>query len=806
MKYLLQDIRFGLRLLSKNRTMTAITILAMALGIGASSSMFSLVNNIFLRPLPFKEPDRLAKLTETNPRLMIDQSEVTGPDFLEWRAQSRLFEHLAAVQLIGFSLQGINEPEQLSGAKVSPDFFKVLGVQPILGRGFLPEEEQLAASRVLVLSEQLWKRRFDSDPNVIGRAVTVSGESFTVVGVMPSEPLYPPGAEIWSPLLLDEEVTANRDHHYLHVYGRLRAGVEMTQAQAEMSTIAARLEQQYPVTNGGVGVNIFPLRDEVVGSSSFDVLVLFSAALAVLLISCASLGNLLLARAATREKEMTIRAALGGTRTRLVRQLLTESLLLAAIGGSLGLLLAFFGTDLFKTVLPWHVSTVIKVSVDRQVLAFTALVSVVTGVIFGLVPAMRASSLDLSGSLKEVRGVSASGFGLLRRNGRSLLVVSELALALVLLIAAGLLLKSFLTLREVEPGFEAKNVLSMGIYLPFSKYPEANQITNFFEQALRNIQAQPGVESAAVISTLPLGGVNHTTRFKVEGREEATGQGYEASLHRISVDYFKTMGIPVKAGRAFTESDIKSFPAVVISEETARRFWPGQDPVGKRVKPVLVGMPELPWITIIGVVGDVRHWGLDAPLQPEAYALFEHSSRPLMSVVVRTRTEPMGLLPAVSGRIHELDKDLPVQRPKTMERLLSDSVAQPRQYTVLIGTFAAVGLLLAALGIYGVMSYLVTQRTHEIGIRMALGARRGNVIKLVMGQGAMLAAAGVGIGLVGAFVLSRFMRNLLYGVDNLDPATFVVIPAVLAGVMMAACYLPARRATKIDPMTALRQD
>ena len=805
MQSLFQDIGFGFRLLSKNRTLTLITILAMAMGIAGSSAMFTLVNSIFLRPLPFERSEKIVEVFETNPRLMIDRSEVTGPDFLEWRKQNTVFEHIAAVQVIGFSLAGIDEPEQISGAKVSPAFFSVMGLKPIAGRDFRPEEEQVAASKEIILSSQLWRRRFNLNANVIGTSITVSGEPFTIIGVMPADPHFPPGVELWTPLALDNEVTENKDHHFLKVFGRLKDGVSIAQAEAEMVTLAKRLEQLEPITNGGVGVNILSLHDALIGATKFDLLVLFCAALSVLLIACASMGNILLARAAAREREMAIRAALGASRRRLVRQLLTESLLLTSLGGILGLILAYAGSAAFKTIINAEVSSVIKVGIDWKVLAFTFTLSVLTGIVFGAAPALRLSRPQLSSALKQDRGLVAAGFRIFRRrNGRSILVVSELALALILLIAAGLLLKSFVTLKKVEPGFNSTNVLSMWIYLPFAKYPEANQITNFFEQALQNIATVPGVESAAVISTPPLGGVNHTTRFQIEGREEATGQGYEASLHRISLDYFKTMGIPLKSGRTFTSSDIHAMPVVVISETMAHRFWPGENPVGKRVKPVLVGMPDLPWISIIGVVGDVRHWGLNSPAQAEAYALFEHSTRPLMSLVVRTQSDPLSALPAISAKIHELDSSLPVQRPRTMDALLSDSVSQPRKYMTLIGTFAIVGLLLAAMGVYGIMSYLVTQRTHEIGVRMALGAKRSDVRRLIMGQALLLSLTGVVIGLAGAFVLSRLMTNLLYGIDSLDVSTFITIPLVLIGVTTIASYLPARRATRIAPTTALR--
>ncbi len=807
MESLLQDVKFGFRLMLKNRVLTAITVLAMALGIGASSSTFSVINSIFFRPLPFKAPDRIVQVFETNPRLIIDHSEVTGPDYLDWRAQNQVFDSLAAVFRIGFNLSGEGgEPESVPGAKVSPSFFQIFDIQPVAGRTFLPEEELPASCHVVLISKKLWQRRFSSDLSVIGKTITVDDQGYTVVGIMPDNPQFPAGTEIWRPLPLEGEVTGNRFHHNLAVFGRLRAGIPIELARTEMSTIAQRLEQEYPTENRGVGAAVVSLPEELFGSTKYKVLVLFGVSFFVLLIACASLGNLLLARAATRQKEIAIRAALGASRAGLVRQLLTESIMLALLGGALGLLLAFGGTSLLSNFLPWNVSTVINIGVNYQVLAFALVISILTGIVFGLVPALKTTAPNLSTSLQEARGAATSGFSVFHRhNSRSLLVISELALTLILLIAAGLMLRSFLKLRNVELGFDPHNVVSLSVYLPHSKYPEPEKMLNFFEQALKNVQLQPGVQSAALISTLPMGGFTHTTRFEIKGHETADGQGYETSLHRISTDYFRTMNIPVKKGRVFTEQDYKGQPVAIVNETMARRFFAGMDPIGQQVRAISTTQMQ-PWVTVIGVVGDVKHWGVSAPMAPEGYILFEVDPRPLMTMVVRTNSNPTTAVKDITAKIHEIDKDLPVQNVRTMDQLITESVTEPRQYMFIIGTFAVVALILAAIGVYGVLSYLVAQRTNEVGIRMALGAQRKHVISLILGQATILVAVGAGAGLLGAYTLTRLMANLLFEVSTVDPTTFVVIPLVLAGVALLASYIPALRATKIDPMTAIRNE
>lgn len=805
MENLLQDLKFSLRLMRKNRVITAITVLAMALGIGASSSAFSVINTVFFRPLPFKTPDRIVQVFETNPRLLIDHSEVTGPDYLDWRAQNQVFESLAAVFRGSFNLSGEGgEPETVRGAKVSPSFFRIFDIQPITGRTFLPEEEQPESCHVVVISKRLWQRRFGSDPHIIGKTITVDSEAFMIVGLMPDKPQFPEGTEIWRPLPLEGEVTGNRFHHNLAVFGRLKAGIPIEQARTEMSATAQRLEQEYPLENQGVGATVVSMREVLFGATRQKVLVVFAISFFVLLLACASLGNLLLARAAARKREFLIRVSLGASRARLVRQLLTESIMLALLGGTLGLLLTLWGTSALRNLLPSNITTVVNIGVDYQVLAFTLVISILTGIVFALAPALKAYVPNLSSSLQEARGMAASGFSVFgRHNTRTLLVLSELTIALILLIGGGLMIRSYLKLRNVDAGFNPHNVVSLSIYLPSSKYPQQAQMRNFFEQVLTNVQSLPGVQSAAVISTLPMGGINHTTRFEIKGKETANGQGYETSLHRISTDYFRTMNIPLKRGRVFTEQDYQ--PVAIINETMARRFFRGTDPIGQQVRAISTTEMQ-PWVTVIGVVGDVKHWGISAPVPPEGYILFEVDPRPLMTMVVRTNSNPLSTVGSISAKIHEIDKDLPLQDIKTMDQLVTESVTEPRQYMFLFASLAVVGLILAAIGVYGVVSYLVTRRTNEIGIRMALGATRGAVVRLILAQATMLTAVGIGVGLLGAFSLTRLMGSLLFEVTTTDPATFIIVPMMLAAVALAASYFPALRASKIDPIIAIRNE
>jgi len=800
MQTLWQDLRYGARMLLRNPGFTLIAVLTLALGIGANSAVFSVVNSILLRPLPYRDSDRLVTIGHSYSKLNMI-GPVSAPAFFDYRDQSAVFESAALFSGTNRNLTGQGEPERLSGQRVSASYFPTLGVQAILGRTFSPEEDQQGHHRVVALSYGLWQRRFGSDPAVLGRTLTLDGESYTVVGVMPAS-LYGE-TEIWVPVALTPEEAALRQWNHLSMVARLKPGVSLQQAQTAMNTLADRLRQQYPqiYSGGSWGIAVKSLFEESVGEIRRALLVLLVAVSFVLLIACANLTNLLLARSATRRKEVAIRAALGAGRLRLVRQLLTESLLLALLGGGFGLLLSLFGVDLLVALNHGNIPRWQEIGVDGRVLTFTLAVSLMTSALFGLAPALQSSKIELTAALKEGGRSSVSGF---RSFGlRNLLVVSEVALALVLLVGAGLLLRSFARLLEVNLGFQPQNLLTMQVSLPTSKYGTPEQRRAFYEQALGQIRALPGVVSAGAVSNLPLSGAMTSSGFTIEGHQTMQRELYPADPRSASSEYLQTMSIPLLRGRYFTERDRAGAPEVVIIDEVlARRYFPNEDPLGKRLAVEGPG-----WREIVGIVGQIKYKGLDVDYQGQLY--FPHAQDPWrgmyrMNLVVRTTAEPMSLVSAVRGAIQRVDKDQPVYRVMAMEQLVADSVAQRRFSMFLLGLFAALALLLAAVGLYGVLAYSVTERTHEIGVRMALGAQRRDVLKLVVGHGLMLALTGVAIGLVASFVLTRLMKNLLFGVRATDPLTFATIALLLTVVALVACYLPARRATKVDPLVALR--
>ena len=799
MESLCQDLRYGLRGLAKNPGFTLVAVLTLALGIGANSAIFSVVNAVLLRPLPYREPERIVTA------LRGGWFPIAPANFLDWRAQQSAFEQIGAAQAWGPTLTGRERPEQVGALQVTSDLFSVLGVSPALGRTFLPGEDQPGAGKVVVLSHHLWQRRFGGDPALVGQTITLNGDGYTVVGVMPAgfqfAPFWVTNAELFAPLNLGPRA-GDRAGQSLRVFARLKEGVTREQAQAEMNAISRRLEQQYPETNKNSDIRIDPLHEKVAGKVRPALLVLLGAVSFVLLIACANVANLLLARSAARRKEIAVRAALGAGRVRLIRQLLTESMLLGLAGGGLGLLLAGWGINLLVALSPANLPRVETISLDLRVAGFTLAVALATGLIFGLAPALQASKLDLNEALKE--GGRGSTEGLRRNRVRGALVVAEVALALVLLIGAGLMIRSFRRLQAVDAGFDPRRVLTLTVQTSGPKYATGAQRAAFFDQLLPRLAALPGVASASAINHLPLAGDTWTLGFAVEGRPApAPGERQGAVYRIVRPGYFRTMGMTVLNGRDFTDQDRAGAPGVAMINETfARSVWPNEDPIGKRIRVNDDGPNPR---EVIGVVKDAKQSEWTADARREVYLSHLQTPTPsYLTLVLRAAGEPLGLAAAVQREVWSIDQDLPVAKVASLEQVVADAVGQPRFNLLLLNLFAAVALALAAVGIYGVMAYSVAQRTHEIGIRLALGARAGDVLKLVVGQGLILTLIGLAIGLGAAFGLTRLMESLLYGVSATDPATFIAIPLLLAGVALFASYLPARRAMKVDPMTALR--
>ncbi len=797
MNALWQDLRYGARMLLKKPGFTLIAVITLALGIGANTTIFSFVNGILLRPLPYPEPERLTLLDETALKRGFTSFGVSFPNFVDWREQNRVFEGIAAYQGRGHALTGAGEPEQLQGAGVTHGLFEVLRIPPLLGRTFTADEDRPNQDAVVILSHALWQRRFGADPKIIGRTIVLSNRPRAIVGVMPSGFRFPQVSEYWVPLALNTQMWTRNDHG-LSAVGRLKDSVTLDQARAEMDVIARRIEEQHPITNEGMGVNVTGMHESLSGDYREALLILLGVVGCVLLVACANVANLLLARASARQKEVAIRAALGASRFRIFRQLLTESLLL----GAAGLALAVWGLDLLLAAIPIDLPFWMKFGLDPRVLGFTFGVSLLTGLVFGIVPALQAAKTGLNETLKE-GGRSAAGA--LRHRSRSLLVVAEVALSLVLLVGAGLMMRSFMRLQQVSPGLKPEGVLTLRVNLPGAKYREPGQRSDYFRRLMERVRTLPGVESVGAVSTLPLGGGGWGRSLTVEGFPVlSVGQTPSIQHNVITPGYFHALGIPLLAGRDFTEADARdSLKVTIIDERLAREYWPNGGALGKRVR---FGPPEdnEPWHTVVGVAGAVRHERLEAETRKSVY--LPHLQVPVggLSLAVRASANPESLVGAVRGQVRELDPDLPVTGVMTMQQVVARSVWQPRLYTILFGVFAAVALLLAGVGIYGVMAYTVTQRTHEIGVRVALGARASDVLRMIIGQGMKLAFIGVALGLLAAVAMTRLMKTLLFGVSATDPLTFVVIPLLLATVALLACWIPARQATKVDPMIALR--
>jgi putative ABC transport system permease protein len=804
-----QDLRYALRMVRKTPAFTAVVVLTLALGIGANTAIFSVVDTVLLRPLPYKESDRLVVVWEKPPKGT--RNSVSAANFLDWRDQNKVFEQLVAVGVGNFNLSGRDQPEQISGMRVSAGFFEMLAVQPALGRSFVPEDDRPGAQRVVVLSHALWERRFGADRKLIGEALTMDGEKHVVIGVMPAEFRFVTSPEMWTPLALDPAKAA-RDFHYLIPVARLKAGVSLEQARAQMEGIARNIERAYPKSNQGWSVTIEPMQEALVAPIRQGVLVLFAAVGFVLLIGCVNVANLLLAKGAARQREIAVRASLGAGRGRLIRQLLTESVVLAVIGGGLGLLLTIWLLRLLSAVLPFFaLMATAPLSVDVRVLLFALALSLATGLLFGLVPAYRASKPDLHETLKEAGRSSTGGSGSHRLRGA--LVVAEVGLSLVLLISAGLMMRSLISLQQVKPGFRPENVLTMRLILPQSRYPTGERVRMFYRQMLEKVEALPGVRAAGLSGSLPLQGWSFGMPFEIEGHPPMVpAERPAAHFQMVSHGYFRTLGISLLKGREFSERDSETSPRVALVNETfVRRFLPKEEALGKRVRveTLISGQqqlgPPVAW-EIVGVIRDVKVSTLRSDGEPEIYVPCMQSTWPGCVLSVRTATEPMSMAQAVRAAVQSVDKDQPVTAVRTMEQIVSESVSGPRIRAYLIGAFAGIALVLAGMGIYGVISYAVAQRTHELGIRMALGARRGDLLRMVVGQGMLLTLIGLAIGLAGAFALTRLLSGLLFGVTATDPATFAGVSAVLAAVALAACYIPARRAARVDPMVALRYE
>jgi putative ABC transport system permease protein len=800
------DIRYALRNLLRRPTFTLIAVVTLALGIGANTAIFSAINALLLKPLPFPDLDRVVAVWDKLPSRGVMHNEVAVANYLDWKSQTQSFDQLALYRWWSANLTGIDPPERIQGFLVTANFLDVTGVKPIMGRTFLPEENQPGKDQVAVITHSLWQRRFGGDPNILEKTITINTITRRVIGVMPERFNFPKGAEIYAPLQMTPELMKSRGNHGYYVIGRLKQGASIAGAQAEIDNVSARLEQQFPETNKGWGATVFPLVADTVRTYDTALWVMMAAVGFVLLIACANVANLMLARASGREREIALRAALGASRWRIVRQLLTESVIVALIGGALGILIGFWGVDALRAANPadaakyapgWY-----QLGINPTVLLFTLTLSVVSGIVFGLAPALQVSKPDLNSSLKEgTRGTTSTSHRL-----RSSLIVFEVALSLVLLVCAGLMIRSFLSLLRTDPGFNPDHVLTMNLVLPGAKYKDEAARAAFYDDLVQRVKAQPGVESAAVVNYLPLGGANSSDSYLVEGEPEpAPGQEHDGRYRVATPDYFRTMEIPIVRGRAFTVQDKAGTTDVVIVNETlARQHWPGQDPLGKRIR--FYGPPERAgWREIVGVVKDVKH-ELNIPVTPEYYLPHKQDSWNAMVLVARTSVDPASLSTALRQQVWTIDKDQPVFDVKTMYEVRSSSVALYSFSSVMLGIFAGVALVLAAVGIYGVMAFAVTQRTQEIGIRMALGARTADVLGLVVRHGMKLAVIGIVLGLAGSWALTRFIEKLLVGVQPTDLLTFSLVSIGLLLAAFLACYLPARRATKVDPLVALRYE
>jgi putative ABC transport system permease protein len=803
-----QDLRYGARMLMKNPGFTLVAVITLALGIGANTAIFSLINAVLLRALPFPQPERIMTIWEEAPSDGVTKQSVAPGNYSDLKAQQTVFAQTAALTRSEMNLTGEGGPEKLEGfAVLEGEALEILGVKPALGRLFLPGEYVRGANKVVLISHSLWQQRFGGASDVIGKELVLNDEKFFVVGVLPANfQFLNPDASFWAPAGFSQQQLAYRGAHNLAVLARLKPGVTQAQAQAEIKTLMQRIARDHPAEAGKLSAFVQPLHEHLTGEVRRPLLVLLVAVGFVLLIACANLANLLLARAAARRKEIAVRVALGAGRWRIVRQLLTESVLLAVAGCACGLLVAEWSFAVLRQLIPQGLAASATLGLDGQVLAYTLVLSVLTGVLFGLVPAWQATQVDINEALKQ--GPARVGIG--NRRLQNALVVAEVALALVLLIGAGLLIQTFYRLRYLNAGFRAENVLTLQTRLPRARYLEHAKRTAFYQQTLERVRALPGVASAAYTSGLPLAGRGGVYTIAIEGRPAQAGVALEAGHRQISPDYFTTFGIPLRQGRTFNERDaLQTQPVAIINETMARRFFPDESPLGKSFSLYHdVQRRFLPPVTVIGVVGDVKQSGLETDIRPELYLPHTQVTYNSFSIpshlAVRTAGDPLSLAAVVREAILAVDPNLPAADVRTMEARLDELVAQRRLRMTLLTAYAALALLLAAVGIYGVLSYFVAQHTAEIGIRMALGAQAGDVLRFVLRRGMGLAIVGVVLGLITSFAVMRLMKTMLFGVNVTDPLTFAMVALLLAAVALLACWIPARRAMKVDPIIALR--
>ena len=809
METLLKDIRYGIRGLLKRPGFTAIALITLALGIGANTAIFSVVNAVLLRPLPFRDPEQLVIVWEDATFAGFPRNTPAPANYVDWKTQNQSFVDMAASNETSFNITGDGEPERVTAYAVSHNFFPLFGVQPLIGRNFLEEEDRPGANKVAMLSYSLWQSRYGGERDILNREILLNGEKHAVIGVMPpSFQFSEPDVRLWVPQAMGQEEIANRDGHYLKVVARLKPGVQLSQAQADMDAIMRRIAVDHPgeTMEGKLGAVVLPVRDQLVGESRGSLVVLLVAVAFVLLIACANVAGLLLARAVGRRREIALRVALGAGRGRVIRQLLTESMLLAGVAGVLGSLLAYWSFSFLQGLVPEEMAISTPLSLDTRILGFTLLLSILTGIVFGLVPALQAANIDLNDALKQssTRATSTSRL-------RSAMIVFEVALSLVLLVGAGLLIQTLFQLFRQYSVLEPEQVLTMRTILPREKYRELPQRDNFYQQVLQRVEHLPGVTAAGYTTSVPLSWKGGTSGFYPEGlKSPIPGMAYDANHRQVSANYLKAMNIPLRQGRYFdNRENAQSMPVAIINETMARQYWPGENALGRRFK---IGGPDsdLPWTEIVGIVADVRQMGLDEPVKAEMYLPYQQiTHNPWFiprDLAIRTPGDPAALVSSVRQVIREVDPYQPVSNVATMAELLGTEAAQRRMGMYMLVGFAALALLLASLGIYGVLAYFVTQHTSEIGVRQELGATPRNILVFVLKKGMGLTLIGVAIGLGASFALTRLMSSLLFGVKASDPLTFAIVPLLLASVALLACLIPARRATKIDPLVALRYE